>query len=223
MKRSLWASLGVVLVALAVPTMALATHHRSFRHHGHHGRKLHGGWSGPAGAAATVTTYDNGVLTLSLAAGGALTGNVTDHTHFVCVGAHSFWEHAHRSAHTRLDGVRVRHSGDGATGNTGATGDTGSSGSSGPSGGTGTGPTGSTGTGGYPGHGRPRGSSGTGYGSGYGDGPHGYGHHGHDYTAPPPCDSSLLTQNAVLQSAAVLLASGGVQFSIIVVVLPAVQ
>ena len=66
MKRSVRVALGVVLVALAVPTMALATHHRSFRHHGHHhhGRYAHSGstgstgssgGTGATGAAGTVT------------------------------------------------------------------------------------------------------------------------------------------------------------------------
>jgi hypothetical protein len=213
MKRSLWAALGVVLVALAVPTMALATHHHSVRHHGHHGRHQSSGWSGPSGAAATVTSYSQGVLTLSLSDDGTLAGAVTDRTHFVCIGANSF-SHGRRNT--------VRHAGDGATG---PSGDTGSSGPTGPSGGSGSGPTGpsgSTGTGGYyGGHGHGRGyGNGNGNGNGYGS--HGYGQ-GHDYTPPPPCDSSLLTQNAVLQSADVALVPGGVQFSIIVVVLPAVQ
>jgi hypothetical protein len=217
MKRSLWAALGVVIVALAVPTMALATHHRSLRHHGHHAR-IHTGstaWSGPAGAAATVTSYDQGVLTLALSGGGTLTGTVSDRTHFVCVGGQNS-SHSQRSSHSRR--YTRRHAGDGATGASGTTGPTGDSGASGPTGaggGTGTPPTGSTGTGGYGGHHRGHGFQND--SSGYGDG------HGHDYTPPPPCDSSLLTQTAALGGADVVLAPGGVQFSIIIVLLPAVQ
>ena len=230
MKRSIWAALGVVLVALAVPTMALATHHHSSRHHGHHGRHAHTGstgWTGstgptgPTGAAATVTSYGQGVLTLALSGGGTLTGNVTDRTRFICIGPHSFL-HSHRSAQARLNSRR--HAGEGTTGVTGTTGDTGSSGSTGPTGstGTGTGPTGSTGTGGYyGGHGHGH-AHGRGSGNSFGDGSHGYGQ-GHNYTPPPPCDSSLLTQNAPLQGADVQLVPGGVQFSIIIVLLPAVQ
>ena len=216
MKRSIWAALGVVLVALAVPTMALATHHHSFRHHhAHAGSTGSSGTTGATGSAATVASYNQGVLTLNLSAGGTLTGAVTDRTHFVCIGANG---NHYGSQHGRRNSVRHAYNGaTGDTGTTGATGDTGSSGPTGPTGGTGTG---STGTGGYHhdhGHGH-------GEGEGFGSHPHGYGQ-GHDYnhTPPPPCDSSLLTQNAPLQGAEVLLVPGGVQFSIIIVVLPAVQ
>ena len=193
MKRSVRAALGVVLVALAVPTMALATHHRSFRHHGHHhhGRYAHSGstgstgssgGTGATGAAGTVTSYGQGILTLALSGGGTIIGNVTDRTHFVCVGPNS---HSHGSEYGRR--YTLRHAGNGATGGTGTTGptgDTGSTGSTGSTGGTGTGSTGSTGTGGYyhdHGHGHGHGD-----GNGYGEGSHG---HGHDYsqTPPPPC------------------------------------
>ena len=212
MKRSVWAALGVVLVALAVPTMALATHHHSFRHHRHHHAHTGStGGTGATGAAATVASYNQGVLTLDLSAGGTLTGAVTDRTHFVCIGANG---NSHSSQHGRR--YSVRHAGNGATG------DTGSSGPTGPTGGTGTGSTGSTGTGGYyhdHGHGH-----GHGEGGGFAKHSHGYGQ-GHDYsqTPPPPCDSSLLSANTALQGAEVLLVPGGVQFSIIIVVLPAVQ
>ena len=215
MKRSLWAALGVAVVALAVPAMALAGHHRDFRHHGHH-RTI----STVPGAAATVSSYQNGVLTLALSGGGTLTGNVGDHTHFVCVNANTYGHRRNQRVAT------IRHSSDaGSTGDSGAsgsTGDTGSSGSTGPGGGsTGpTGSTGSTGTGGYPGHDHGRGY---GDGGGFGRGHHGYGNgHSHSYTPPPPCDSSLLVPGAALQSAGVLVVPGGVQFTIIVV-LPAVQ
>jgi hypothetical protein len=218
MKRSLWAALGVALIALAVPTMALATHGRSPARHGHH----HSSWNGPAGSAATVTTYDQGVLTLSVSDGSTLVGSVSDHTHFICLGAQS----NAGKATTRL--ASFRHSGnDGSTGDTGPSGGSGSTGSSGSSGSTGT-----TGTGGYGGHGRSgSGGTGNGYGNGngngngngrgFGHGGHGYGHGHNSYTSPPPCDSSRLVPGAALQSAGVLVVSGGTQFSTIV--LPAVQ
>jgi len=217
MKRSLWAALGVALIALAVPTMALATHGHAAAGHGHHRRS----WSGPAGAGATVGTYAQGVLTLSLSDGGTLSGEVTDHTHFLCLGSHS---DAHGSAATHL--ATVRHSGnDGSTGDTGSTGSSGSTGTSGPTGSTGTtGTTGSTGYGGQ--HGRGSGGTGSDYGHshghGRGHGGHGYGQGNNSYTPPPPCDSSRLVPGAALQSAAVLVIPGGAQFSI-VVLLPAVQ
>src|SRR5579863_10494874 len=86
MNRSMRAALGVVLVALAVPTVALATHHPvgGFRHHGHH----HGSLSGATGAtgAGSVQNFDSqtGALTLLLPGGSTITGMVTDRTHFEC-------------------------------------------------------------------------------------------------------------------------------------------
>jgi len=223
MKRSLWALLGVVAVALAVPAMALAGHHRDFRHH-HVARHGATGWTGPTGAGATVASYSDGVLTLTLP-NASLTGNVGDHTRFICLG--SGYSHGHRFSHKR--GAKLGHVAD--AGSTGATGSTGSSGSTGSTGSTGTGgsggstgPTGSTGTHGYPGGGS-YGTHGHGHGngSGFGHGAPGYGRsHSHSYTPPPPCDSSLLVPGAPLQSAGVLVVPGGVQFSLIVL-LPAVQ
>jgi hypothetical protein len=217
MKRSLWAVLGVVAVALAVPAMALA-HHHSFNHGHHHGPSL------PAGATATVASYDQGVLTLNLSGGGTLTGNVSFHTHFVCLGSSSYWRRfeRHRRA-IRGHAADVGSTGpSGPSGSSGSTGPTGTSGSTGTSGTGGNGhrhtpPTGSTGTTGFSGgHGHDR-SPGFGRGSqGYGNG------HSHSYTPPPPCDSSLLVSGATLQSAGVLLVPGGVQFASIVL-LPAVQ
>ena len=227
MKRSFWAALGVVLVALAVPAMALATHHHGIRHHGH--RRYHPtgstgptGGTGPTGAAATVTSYAQGVLKLALADGDTLTATVTDRTRFVCIRGQGLW-HGHRSAHWRLPGVR--NAGDGASGASGASGDTGSSGvtgATGPSGSSGTtgtgptGPSGSTGTGGY------YGDHGHRHGRGFGDGSHGYGQGQNSYAPPPPCDASLLSPGAALQGADVQLVPAGAQFAVIVF-LPAVQ
>ena len=196
MNRSLWALLGVVAVALAVPAMALAGHHRDFRHHHVAG---HGatGWTGPTGAGATVASYSDGVLTLTLP-NASLTGNVGDHTRFICLG--SGYSHGHRFSHKR--GAKLGHVADAGS----------------------TGGTGSTGTHGYPGGGS-YGTHGHGHGngSGFGHGDPGYGRsHSHSYTPPPPCDSSLLVPGAPLQSASVLVVPGGVQFSLIVL-LPAVQ
>jgi hypothetical protein len=207
MRRTLWAVLSVVAVALAVPAMALAGHHRDLRHHRqHHGAT---GWNGPAGAAATVATYANGVLTLNLSSGGTLTANVGRETHFLCLGQRS--PNGHRFAHKRA--ARRGHAADaGSTGSSGSTGITGSSGSTGT-----TGATGSTGSSGS----RPGYPGGHDHGRGFGHGDPGYGN-SHSYTPPPPCDSSLLVPGAPLQSAGVLVVPGGVQFGTIVL-LPAVQ
>jgi hypothetical protein len=233
MKRSIRAALGVVIVALAIPTVAYATRHHgpshSFRH-GHHGRVHRGtGATGATGTeAGTVTSYTAGKLTLALTGGGSITGAVTGRTRFVCIRTPQSGVAQH--FHTTLRGSVTGDSGPtgvsgptgdtgvtGPTGNTGPTSDTGPSGASGPTGGTGTtstttGDTGPTG----------------GYGGGYGR----HGHHdrhgnggsygGGNYTPPPPCDSSLLTQSAGVLSADVNLTINGVLFSEIVL-LPAVQ
>jgi hypothetical protein len=208
MKRSMFAVLGIAAAVLSVPALALATHqtsrsHRLSRHH-HVGRHAPAAYTGSGGA--TVTSYANGVLTLALQGGGSLTGRVTEGTHFICLSDSSQWHG--KEATVRAKGVR--HGGDrGATGGSGPSGPTG-----------GTGPSGPRGWGG---------GSGGGSGSGGGTGTHGgrpsdrhgsSGSWGGNQTPPPPCDSSLLTGNASIQSAAVLIAPGGVDFTTIV--LPAV-
>ncbi len=235
MNRSMRAALGVVLVALAVPTAALATHHSAdgFRHHGHNRR---GGPSTTSGAtgAGTVQSYDGqtGALTILLPGnGGTITGTVTDRTRFEC-------PHDSQGGGWGRDGRRrgvllafergpsgdSGSSGDsGASGSTGghdrwgSSGDSGASGWSGPTGGHGwdgdTGASGSTG-----GHGR-WGSTG-GEGATGGSGPP---HHHYDHHSPPPaCDSSLLTQGASLLGAQLELTGNGVFFEGLEL-LPAVQ
>ena len=232
MKRSIRAALGVVIVALAIPAVAYATRHHgpshSFRH-GHHGRyQRASGATGPSGTeAAVVTSYTGGKLTLALTGGGSITGAVTDRTRFVCIrtpqsGGGQHYDTTLRGAVTGVSGP-TGDSGvtgvSGPTGNSGPTSDTGQSGASGPTGDPGSTTTSTTGGSGPTG----------GYGGGYG----GHGHHsdrhgyggsggGGNYTPPPPCDSSLLIQNAGLLSAAAELTVNGVLFSEIVL-LPAVQ
>jgi hypothetical protein len=232
MKRSIRAALGVVIVALAIPAVAYATRHHgpshSFRH-GHHGRYHRAsGATGPSGTeAAVVTSYTGGKLTLALTGGGSITGAVTDRTRFVCIrtpqsGGGQHYDTTLRGAVTGVSGP-TGDSGvtgvSGPTGNSGPTSDTGQSGASGPTGDPGSTTTSTTGGSGPTG----------GYGGGYG----GHGHHsdrhgyggsggGGKYTLPPPCDSSLLIQNAGLLSAAAEFTVNGVLFSEIVL-LPAVQ
>ena len=238
MKRSIRAALGVVIVALAIPAVAYATRHHGPSHslrHGHHHGRFHRG-TGATGATGTeagsVTTYSGGKLTLALSGGGpSITGAVTDRTRFVCLRTPQSGGGPHYD--TTLRGSVTGDSG--ATGVSGPSGDTGVSGATGPSGSSG--PTSDTGPSGASG---PTGGAGTtstttgdtGPTGGYGGG---YGHHGHhdrhgnggsygggNYTPPPPCDSSLLTQGAGVQSAEVDLTINGVLFSEIVL-LPAVQ
>ena len=147
MNRSMRAALGVVLVALAVPTVALATHHPvgGFRHHGHrHGRSV----GAPTTGAGTVQSYDGqtGALTLQLPGnGGTITGTVTDRTRFEC--PHSSqgngWGRGGRrhgvllASDTGPSGPSGASGSTGSTGSTGSSGDTGASGSTGSSGDTG--------------------------------------------------------------------------------------
>jgi hypothetical protein len=239
MKRSIRAALGVVIVALAIPAVAYATRHHgpshSFRHarHGHY----HRGATGASGTeAGSVTSYTGGQLTLALTGGGSITGAVTDRTRFVCIrtpqsGGGQHYDTTLRGAVTGDSGPTGVSGPTGDTGVTGATGPTGNTGQTSDTGPTGTsGPTGDTGstttstttggsgpTGGYGGYG------GHGHRHGYGGGNGSYG--GGNYTPPlppPPCDSSLLVQNAALLSAEVELTVNGPVFSVIVL-LPAVQ
>jgi hypothetical protein len=201
MKRSVWAALGVVIVALAVPAAALATHHHSggFRHHGHGHAAIRHGATGNSGATGSnsVTSYSGGTLVLALAGGGSITGSVTQDTRFVCIG--QGWRgdqgSGGRGGQWGRGGRSDSRRDSGPTGSTGWSGSTGSTGWSGSSGGRGRG---ETGTG-------PNGSTGR-----------------HGYTPPPPCDSSLLVSGAAVSAADVQVTPGGVLFSEIVL-LPAVQ
>jgi hypothetical protein len=225
MNRSIRAALGVVIVALAIPTVAFAMGHHGPAHsarHGHHGR-YHRRGTGSTGASGTeagsVVTYTGGKLTLSLAGGGgSITGAVTDRTRFVCIRASQSGGGQHSD--TILRG--------GVTGDTGVTGPTGSTGPT-----SGTGPTGNTGPTGDTGSTTTNTTGGTGPtggdGSGHGDRGHHRDHHGSggggnngNYTPPPPCDSSLLVPGAGLLSAEAEFTVNGVVFGEIVL-LPAVQ
>jgi hypothetical protein len=209
MKRTVRAALGVILVALAVPTAALAWQHHGGRHHRH-------GEVAPLSdpGSNSVTSYSGGTLVLALAGGGSITGSVSEQTRFVCLGesfgggrGRGFGGRGRRYDARRADGPHWLR---GSTGPTGATGWSGPTGPSGPTGGRGSGGNGGGGNGGSTG-GRgwsgPSGSTGS-RGSG-------------SWTPPPPCDSSLLVQGAAVSSAKVLVTPTGVLFGEIV--LPAVQ
>jgi len=224
-------ALGVVLVALAVPAAALATHHSAdgFRHHGHRHQGGRGGGATTSGAtgAGSVQSYDGqtGALTILLPGnGGTITGSVTDRTRFECPhdSGGASWGHGGRRRGVLIasdSGASGDSGSSGASGDTGASGSTGrhgrwgSSGDSGASGWSGdTGASGSTG-----GHGS-RGSTGDGGTDGSGQ-PH---HHHFDNSPPHPCDSSLLTQGADVLGAQLELTVHGVLFEGLEL-LPAVQ
>ena len=237
MNRSMRAALGVVLVALAVPTAALATHHSAdgFRPHGHHRHGGRGGSSVTSGAtgAGSVQSYDGqtGALTILLPGnGGTITGTVTDRTRFECPhqSQGGGWGHGGRRR-----GVLIAYD-SGASGDSGSSGASGASGSSGSSGDTGasgwtghhgrwgasgdSGPSGDTGASGSTGGRGGWGSSGDAGTDGSGP-PH---HHHFHYSPPPPCDSSLLTQGVSLLGAQLELTGNGVFFEGLEL-LPAVQ
>jgi hypothetical protein len=115
MRRSILTTLGIMALALAVPTAALAHHGRERHHHHHHHRTqahhakfrtIHIG-AGNVGApttpnptppnpipvtpenAGTVTSYTGGLLTLTLNDGSTVSGKVTDETRIGCVKASS--------------------------------------------------------------------------------------------------------------------------------------
>ena len=234
MNRSMRAALGVVLVALAVPTAALATHHSAdgFRPHGHHRHGGRGGSSVTSGAtgAGSVQSYDGqtGALTILLPGnGGTITGTVTDRTRFECPhqSQGGGWGHGGRRR-----GVLIAYD-SGASGDSGSSGASGSSGSSGDTGASGwtghhgrwgasgdSGPSGDTGASGSTGGRGGWGSSGDAGTDGSGP-PH---HHHFHYSPPPPCDSSLLTQGVSLLGAQLELTGNGVFFEGLEL-LPAVQ
>ena len=215
MMRSIRAALGVVIVALAVPAVALATHHgaRGAAYHGHRHDGGRWGSTGSTGAsgAGTVQSFDpqTGTLTILLAGGGTVTGSITDGTRFECM----HWDRGNGWGRGgRHNGLRANDTGaSGPTGTSGPTGDSGSTGASGP-----TGDSGSTGASG------PTGDSGT---SGTTGTPPPYDHHGHHHHGfgpRPRCDSTLLTAGAEVLRAEVGLTAGGVFFDVLEL-LPAVQ
>jgi hypothetical protein len=216
MKRSIWAALGIVIVALAVPAAALATH--SSR--GRHGHDVKQGATGSSGAAS-VTSYSDGTLVLALAAGGSITGRVTDRTRFVCLG--ESWRRAGGPRRAqRANGRLARRRGAPGSGSTGATGASGSTGATGWSGSTGS--SGRHGFGGTSGPTGGRGVSGpTGpHGQGGKSGGWGTGADGSTHTLPPPCDSSLLVADVTVSAATAVITTRGIVFDEIVL-LPAVQ
>jgi hypothetical protein len=136
MKRSIKLAVCVALVALAVPAVALATHHngpsRWWERHHHHSTQT--GATTPS-SAGTVSSYSGGKLTITLAGQGSVAGLVTDATRIRCLG-----DQGRHEGRRRFDGEHH------ATGDTGGSGPTGDTGGSGPTGDTGaSGPTGDSG------------------------------------------------------------------------------
>lgn len=105
MQRSLLTAMGITALALAMPGAALA-HNGHGRHHHHHRARAHAhhakfrlvhigpATSTPAPApattptpenAGTVTSYTNGLLTLTLKDGSTVSGKVTNETRIGCV------------------------------------------------------------------------------------------------------------------------------------------
>lgn len=85
MRRALLMVVGILTLALAAPAVASAHHHK---HHGkHHRHKAHRSDVTGSGAAATVASFADGTLTLTLANGSSVSGQVTDHTWIVCKAA----------------------------------------------------------------------------------------------------------------------------------------
>jgi hypothetical protein len=226
MKRSIKAALGIVLVALAVPTAALATHNNG-HDFGHHHRQFQTGATGSTGSGTSVSSFDQttGALVLTLGNGGTVSGTVNYATHIVCLGdwRHFFfprghWRFARSHRHTtKLTRGYFRHGDQGSTGDTGSTGSTGQTGSTGATGSTG-------GQGSDHGHGHHSYGNG-GYGNGgYGNGGYDRRHH-HDYRPTPRherCDGSLLVAGVSIERADVAINSQGAFFTD-VVLLPAVQ
>jgi len=98
MRRILLLAVGALALALAVPSIASAhgRHHRHRHHHAkaHYARveRFHGSVNtdpaGPAGPgdAGTVQSFDGTVLTIALADGSFVRGNVTSDTEIDCMG-----------------------------------------------------------------------------------------------------------------------------------------
>jgi hypothetical protein len=230
MKRSIKTALAIALVALAVPAAALATRHDG-RSQGRHQHQFQTGQTGTNGSETTVGSFDqnSGLLTLDLAGGGSITGNVGFGTHIVCLGDwRRFFFHGHgRFGHGRRFATLTRttlkrdsdhHGNWGSTGQTGSTGATGSSGGQGSQGNQGSGN-------GYPHHGSTGGqgsNQGYGQGSGQGEDHHHFDHHGNHGQQYERCDSSLLIQGVSILNASLEITSHGAEFGEITL-LPAVQ
>lgn len=111
MRKSLLTAMGIMALALAVPSAALAHHGRGHHHHHHHHnarahhakfRIVHIGagasWGAPPSTtppttppapenAGTVASYTGGVLTLTLNDGSTVSGKVTNNTRIGCIKA----------------------------------------------------------------------------------------------------------------------------------------
>lgn len=85
MRRVLLLAIAALALALSAPMLASA----DGRHHGHHGKhhkhkKAHRSVQ-PGPTAGTVTSFEDGVLTIALANGTSVSGAVTDDTEIGCV------------------------------------------------------------------------------------------------------------------------------------------
>lgn len=97
MKRTLVTLLMSAAVAIAAPSVALATHHKHHHSRHHHSARTHRGVrhkrfgksdQGPSSnsqQAGTVTSFANGVLTITLNDGTTVSGAVTDQTELDCM------------------------------------------------------------------------------------------------------------------------------------------
>ncbi|HMJ02507.1 MAG TPA: hypothetical protein VK506_06175 [Conexibacter sp.] len=85
MRRTLLLVVGLLTLALAVPTVTSA---HGGGHHGKHKKwkKAHRSFV-PGGTAGTVTSFENGVLTITLNNGSTVSGAVDDDTFIGCVTA----------------------------------------------------------------------------------------------------------------------------------------
>jgi hypothetical protein len=107
-------SAALVLLALA-PAAAVARHHRRHHHRSHHARIAHFGHdttsstnAGSSDNAGTVKAFNNGVLTIMLNDGSAVSGAVTRDTELECMAPDRT-----QTMHTEGDGGSGDQSGDG--------------------------------------------------------------------------------------------------------------
>jgi hypothetical protein len=106
MRKSLLTAMGIMALALAGPSAALAHHGRGHHRHHHHEARAHhakfrivhigagASWAAPPSTtppapenAATVASYTGGVLTLTLKDGSTVSGKVTENTRIRCIKA----------------------------------------------------------------------------------------------------------------------------------------
>ena len=80
MRRTLLLVAGLLTLALAVPTVSSA---HGGGHHGKKHKKAH--FAGLPAPAGTVASYENGILTITLANGSTVAGAVDDDTFIGCV------------------------------------------------------------------------------------------------------------------------------------------